>query len=275
MKRFPHIISKLFYEPLILTPQKHGALCQVVEAHMDGKLTAQAEEMPADVENDAVKIGGTMIIPVYGVIDQHIPDSPSGGEGCDVGELSDMIDNARADASVNRIVFDFRSPGGSVTGVPELARKIASILPEEKETVAWTDSECCSGALWLAAQCQKFYSTPSASIGSVGVWCAYMDASRAMENSGQTMQSFSAGKYKLLGAYWKPMSDEERTIVQKSVDKIYSNFKSAMQTYRSVSDESCGNGLCFDGEESADIGFTDGTMESLDELLEQLDSNGE
>lgn len=266
MKRYPHIISKLFYEPVMITPHKHGAICQVVEAHMNGNLPASAMDNPVDHESEMTDIGSTVIIPVHGIIDQNIPDSPSGGDGCDLAKLRDMISIARADSSVSRMIFDFRTPGGSVVGVAETGRAILNIT--DKETIAFTNDECCSAGLWLAAQCQRFYSTESARVGSVGVWCAYLDVSRQMQNEGQNMQAFFAGKHKLLGAYWKPMSDEEKVIVQKSVDKIYAQFKSAMNEQRAVSDSNFGNGLVFDGEDAAQLGFTDGLVESLEEVLE-------
>ena len=268
MKQYPRIISQLFYEPVLITPQKHGAICQVVEAHMSGHLAATENETPSDHDSSMESIGKTAIIPIHGIIDQHIPDSPSGGDGCDLAKLRDMISIAESDPTISRVLFDFRTPGGSVTGVRETADKI---LKMTKETVAFTDDQCCSAGIWLASQCQRFYSTASASVGSVGVWCAYMDISRQMANSGENMQVFFAGKHKLLGAYWRPMSDEEKAIVQRGVDKIYFQFKSAMNEQRAVSDEHCGNGLVFDGEEAAQLGFTDGVVDSVEDVLEMED----
>jgi len=275
MKQFPHIISKLFYEPLIITPQKHQAICSVVEAHMASPSPMKImdaepddDDPPDGFDENYQQIGSTVILRLDGVIGKHLKKMASASPGCDLDLVNAMIDTAQFDDSVKRIIFDFRSPGGSVTGVPETARKIFNV--RDKETVAFTDSECCSGALWLASQCQKFYSTGSASIGSVGVWCAYLDYSRAMQNDGVNMQAFSAGKFKLLGAYWKPMTDEEKSIVQKSVQRTYEQFMQAMSSHRAVSEENFGNGLCFDGDEAAQLGFTDGLVEDMDEILERM-----
>jgi ClpP class serine protease len=91
-----------------------------------------------------------------------------------------------------------------------------------------------------------------------------------MLNDGENMQAISAGKYKLMGAYWKALTDEEKGILQAKIDKIYSNFKTAMNSVRQCSEENMGNGLIFDGEEAAARGLTDGVVESLDELLDDL-----
>lgn len=265
MKQFPHIISKLFYEPVLITPQKHAALVQVVEAHLSGHLAPTATEKPVDYESDMFRLGNAVVIPVHGIIDQHVPDSPSGGGGCDVARLRSMISVAQADDSIERVVFDFRTPGGAVVGVAETGRKILNIT--DKETIAFTDDQCCSAGIWLAAQCQKFYATPSAQVGSVGVWCAYLDMSRKLANEGVKVEAFYAGAHKLLGASWKPMTEQEKGIVQGQIDRIYAQFKTAMTEQRAVKDENFGNGLVFDGEQAADLGFIDGTVESLEEVL--------
>lgn len=265
MKHFPHLISKLFYEPVLITPQKHAALVQVIEAHMSGHLVATKEDQPADYDDEMMTIGNASIIPVHGVIDQHIPDSPSGGTGCDLAKLRKQIAIAHADDAVERLIFDFRTPGGSARGVAETARAILDVT--DKETIAFTDDQCCSAGLWLAAQCQRFYSTSSSAVGSVGVWCAYLDVSRKLANDGVAVEAFSAGKYKLLGASWKPMTTEEKEIIQGQIDRIYVQFKAAMNEQREVADQNFGNGLVFDGEQAAELGFTDGVVDSLEDIL--------
>lgn len=263
MKRYPHLISKLF-EPLLLTPAKFHAICRVLESRLAGELPDEARlAEPEDPE--IVELGSTAIIPVHGVIGKHLDQFEMMSGGCDLDVINAMLDNAEADASVRRVVLDFRSPGGTVVGVPETARKIYGMT---KDTIAFTDSECCSGAIWLASQCNRFYGTQSSQIGSVGVWTAYLDMSRQLANEGVNIESVFAGKYKLLGAYWKPLTEEERAIVQRQVDKTYAQFKSAMMAQRPVEDEKFGNGLVFDGDEAAELGFTDGVVEDMDEVLE-------
>ncbi len=273
MKQFPRIISKLLYEPVVITPNKHAAICQVVEAHMASNKPKLMDDDDGDGDYEADddlnyrQVGNTAIIPIHGVIGKHLRQMASAAPGCDLDDLDGLIDIAEEDSSVERVIYDFRTPGGSVTGIPESARKI---LRSSKETIAFTDDECCSGGMWLASQCQKLYCTASATLGSVGVWCAYMDYSRQMANDGENMQAISAGKYKLLGAYWKTLSDEEKSILQKGVDKIYAQFKSAVSEVRNVSEMDMGNGLVFDGEEACERGLADGTVEGIEDILQQL-----
>jgi protease-4 len=88
-----------------------------------------------------------------------------------------------------------------------------------------------------------------------------------MQNDGENMQAISAGKYKLMGAYWKPLSDEEKKMLQKEVDQIYEDFKSAVNLNREVSDEFM-QGQIFDGKQAQEIGLIDGCVDDLEDVLE-------
>ena len=89
-----------------------------------------------------------------------------------------------------------------------------------------------------------------------------------MAKEGVEIQSISAGKYKLMGAYWKPLSDEEKAMLQADVDKIYSQFKDAVNARREVA-EKWMNGQVFDGEKACEIGLCDGLIDEIGELIEE------
>lgn len=269
MKSYPHVINKLFYEPLLVTHERHAAMVRVLEARLGSGMPADFEgpepEDPEDLRLDW-QPGPVTIIPVHGVLVGHASDIPMSSCGCGLDEVRLRIEEVLADDSVKRIIFDFRSPGGAYTGTPELGRKIAGIT--SKKTIAFTDDQCCSGALWLAMQCQSFFATSSAVVGSIGVWCAYLDLSRQMANGGENLQEISAGKYKTMGAYWKALTPEEKGMIQKQVDKIYLEFKLAVTSRREVAEEFM-QGQVFDGEEAVAAGICDGLVESIDEVLDQ------
>ncbi len=274
MKSYSHIISKLFYEPLLVTPMRHAALMQMLELRLAGQrleiqASAGAPSTPANDQDDddVTTEGETAIIPVHGTLVMHPEDIAMSECGCAMEDLSAAIDAAESNSNIKRVIYDFRTPGGTVTGIPEAGRKIRF---SRKETIAFTGSECCSGGLWLAEQCQRFYATQSSRVGSCGVYCMTLDMSAAMEEAGLKVNAIFAGKYKLLGASFKPLSDDERAIMQSGVDKIYAQFKEAMETWRMVDDKNFGNGLVFDGDEAAELGFTDGVVEGLDEILENM-----
>lgn len=259
-RNFPHIIAKVYREPWLITPQKHRAIQSVLEARMDGILPSDND---ADEPEGMSRDGAFAIIPVHGIIGKHLSSIEMECGGCDLDAVNAMISEAEQDDSIETIVFDFRTPGGTVTGVPETGRRIASIA---KKTIAFTDSECCSAGYWLASQCKHFYLTETATTGSIGVYSVFEDWSRALENEGVKVNAISSGKYKLAGAYFKPMTDDERTMFQDSVDKLHTQFKEAVRRNREVPDSAM-EGQCYDGLEAVEIGLADGLVESIDDLL--------
>ncbi|MCH7831893.1 MAG: S49 family peptidase, partial [Proteobacteria bacterium] len=65
------------------------------------------------------------VIPIVGVIANRTQSL-----GVGALQLGEVIDQAASSSRVDAIVLDIDSPGGTVTGVPELAEKIFAARPE-------------------------------------------------------------------------------------------------------------------------------------------------
>lgn len=264
MRNYPHVIKRMYYEPVAVTMQKFLAVHAFMESRLNGGARIESDGPIADADSDLYIDGTTAIIPVKGLISQRPSNmDPMSTEMARLEDIRTAIDVAEQDPRVERVLFNFETPGGSATGVPETARKIFEM---RKPTMAFTDSECCSAGVWLASQAQHFYATPSSRVGSVGVWSAYLDLTKQMEMDGVKLNAVSAGKYKLMGAWWKPMEDEERAMLQAGVDKLHAEFKAAMTERRETAEGNM-EGQIFDGEEAAENGMTDGTVEDIYDLL--------
>lgn len=270
MKNYPHIAQKLYNEPWLITKEKHANLTALFESHLSGAdLKAGLFEQDGNNEEDdsAPRMeGGTLIIPVHGVLGKHLSSLEMMCGGCSVDVIGKALDEAEAAYNVRNVLLDFRSPGGVVSGIPELGRKIASF---SKDVAAYTDLECCSGALWLAAQTDKFYCTESAMVGSCGVYSIYLDRSKQLEEIGVKVNAISSGEFKLAGASFKPMTERERAMLQDQCDDIHRKFQEAITSKRNVADEYL-QGQVFYGDAAADIGMIDGLVEDIDEVLEMM-----
>jgi protease-4 len=179
--------------------------------------------------------------------------------------VSDMIDVSGSDSKVKNVMFHFHSPGGTCQGTPELASQI-ELLGHVKNTMAFTDGDCMSGAFWLAQQCNQYYSTESAELGSVGVRMILLDESRRLENEGLKVNAISSGKYKLSGASFQPLTVEEREMFQSECDAIYERFKSACNARRVVREQWM-NGQSYSGEIAAANGITDGVVSGIGQAM--------
>jgi len=265
---YPHILAKVLRGIWVITDSKFQAIESILASRLAAEGGAQESILRVDSDESAGEptfTGRTMIIPVHGIIGKHCSMMEMESGGCDLDQVNAALDVADNDSTVDEIILDFRSPGGTITGIPETAARIHA-LAEHKDVIAYTDSECCSGALWLASMAPSFYCTESADVGSVGVYLALLDKSRMLEDMGVKVNAISAGKYKLSGAPFKPLTTDERAMFQADVDKIYAMFKAAVQLNREVPEEYC-EGQVYMGQSAVNAGFCTGLVDDLQDLL--------
>lgn len=269
MKNYPHILSKVYGEPWLITEEKHNAIRAALVAHIEGRQVDAAFFEPYEEAQEKRPqdycYGQTMIIPIHGIIGNRLSSMEIACGGCDLKALHELLDVAASMPLVNRVILDVDSLGGTVTGVPEAADAIAD-LADSKEVFAFTETLMCSAAYWLASQATEIFCTGSARVGSIGVYSIFEDWSEALKKEGVKVNAIYAGEMKLAGAYFKPMTDKERAMFQERTDKIYAQFKEAVTSNRKISDEYM-QGQVFDGEEACLHGLASATIDSIEDLI--------
>lgn len=268
MRNLTRIVEKVYNQPWLIKPSYHENIIRILETHIQETPMEDDFEEPELPEPDF--INGVAVIPIYGIIGKHLSLMEQMCGGMDINWLTEELKKKRDDTNCTSIVLYFNSPGGTVIGVPELGDLIAEIATI-KPIVAYTDADMCSGAYWLASQCTSIFSTKSATIGSIGVYSIYIDKTRRLENEGVKINAISAGKYKLTGASFRVLSDEEKAILQAGVDKIYVEFLNAVSK-RKIPNEYC-QGQVFDGMEALQYGLTDGLVTDIDEVITSLQAD--
>jgi signal peptide peptidase SppA len=231
------VLEYLVCEPWLLTPEMHATLTGIVRSHAFGGAAEDAQhraaaDYPANPKKRGFAvIGDTAVLPVEGVIGRKFSDSLYSSGVTSVDVLHRMLNAAAGDPQVNSILLAFDSPGGIVTGVPEAAAAVASARAR-KPIVAYADGQMCSAAYWIAAQADVVYAMPSAQVGSIGVYLALLDQSRAAEMQGLRVEMFRSGKHKGMGQPGTTLTDEQRAMMQTRVDAIGAQFRAAVQDGR-------------------------------------------
>lgn len=265
MKSINRILTKVFNTAWLIKPEVHYSFQRELFAILEGKQALQftTEDNEATVTTTVPTIG---IVPVFGVIGKHLSQMEMECGGCSLDNIQAQLKAMNDDPAISKIVLYIHSPGGTVTNTPETGDLIKEVS-QNKEVIAYTDSDCCSGALWLASCASRFYAAASACVGSCGVYSIYLDETRALEMAGLKVTAISAGKYKLTGASFKPLNEEETNMLMDEVKAIHAEFKAVIQSKRNV-DDSVLEGQTFDGKTAANINLTDGVIPSLDKLIE-------
>ena len=185
--------------------------------------------------------GAVAVLPVYGVIAPKATMMTEMSGGTSLGAFRQAFSAALQDDRVGGILLDIDSPGGMVEGVPEAAAEIRAARGA-KPIIAVANATAASAAYWLGSQADEFYVTPSGQVGSIGVFTAHDDLSRADEMRGIKTTLISAGRFKTEGNPFEPLSEEAREAAQRTVDEFYAMFVDDVAAGRDTTPEAVRNG---------------------------------
>jgi signal peptide peptidase SppA len=178
--------------------------------------------------------GGVAVIPIHGVIAPRMNLLSEISGGATYEGAAEALNQAVAAKDVSTIVFDVDSPGGSVLGATEFARSLRAAR-ESKHLIAHAHYQMASAAYWIAAGCHEIVASPSAMVGSIGVYSIHEDLSAALEQLGVKLTYISAGKYKVEGNDTQPLTDSARAHLQATVNSFYGRFVADVAKGRGVS----------------------------------------
>jgi len=261
--------------PLLINPSQAEAYLERaagIELPLGAKMSDMGEMLAAifGAKQTLEKFPPFAVVPVHGVIGRNLSELESMCGCCDVHAIEEMLEECERDPSIKTIILDIDSPGGTSVGVPELANRIKAC---SKEVIAFTGSECCSAAYWIGSQAGAgFYATPSSSVGSVGVYIAYPDLSKAYEMEGVRMDVIRAGAYKGAGIPGTSLDAGQRKMLEAEVAEIWADFKAAVKSVRSFVDDASMEGQTFSGKKAAEAGLVTGLVNGFDELMMSLNA---
>ena len=182
------------------------------------------------------------VLPLHGPITQRKTLFSRLFGGTSTTEFARRFDEMMASQHVGTIVIDADTPGGSVSGVPELADKVFKGC-NQKRIVMVCNSMLGSAGYWIGASASEVVVTPSGTIGSIGVWILHVDTSEANKKAGLDVTMISAGKYKTEMNPFEPISEEAKAYEQSEINRYYDQFVAAVARGRGVSASTVRNGF--------------------------------
>jgi signal peptide peptidase SppA len=265
------LIRELYYEPSLITPGAHASIRQLLESRLgDGLFEAREPGKgpcgeKVEVEQMEVR-NGIAHIPIGGAVGKNLTPFDRGAGAVDVNDVAKEIDESEENPKVRGIILHFDSPGGMVSGTPELARKIERV---QKPIYAYTEGLMASAAYWLAAATDGIFATETANVGSIGVYVPVLDLTKMAEMKGIKVEIIKTGKFKGMGFPGTALTEDQRGHLQERVNEIFGMFKAHVTAHRpSVQDETM-QGQTFMGRQAFARGLIDAIVESSREV-EQL-----
>jgi protease-4 len=167
--------------------------------------------------------------------------------------ISEAIDNPQIEV----ILIEINSPGGSAVASDEIA---LAVKKSEKPVVALIREVGASGGYWIASATDHVIANRMSITGSIGVLSSFLEFSGLMEQYGVNYEQLTAGEYKDIGTPFRKLNDNEKSILQKKINKIHDFFIEEIVENRKLSEnkvKQLATGEFFLGVEALELGLVD------------------
>ncbi len=271
--KYNRVVEYIKNNEWAILPEKLEAILNFISYRANGE-SLTPEELASIVQaqgRPSPRAGGSVaVLQLHGVISHRsqMMKNVSEPPGTSTESFGARFDEMLARPDVKAIVLDVNSPGGTVQGVQELSDKIYQGR-KQKHIVAVANSLAASAAYWIATAADEVVVTPSGQVGSIGVFTVHQDFSKAYEEAGIKTTLISAGKHKVDGNPFEPLSEEARERIQENINYFYGMFVQAVGRNRGVpvstARNSFGQGRVVNADEALESGMVDrvATLESV------------
>ncbi len=194
---------------------------------------------------------------------------PGGGERIGVVEINGMLTSSepavkqliefKDDDSIKAVILRVDSPGGAVAPSQEIHDEVSRVA-EMKPVVVSMASVAASGGYYVSIPAQRILANPGTITGSIGVIMQVTNLQELYGKLGLKNQVVKSGEHKDLGSPLRPMSFEDRQILQSVIDDVYDQFVTAVSTGRKLPLDKVkrlADGRIFTGRQAKEAGLID------------------
>jgi protease IV len=198
------------------------------------------------------------VIMLRGLISSSIPGTV--GDSM-VEDMRAALQQARDDSRVKAIVLEIDSPGGEVTAADAIYNAVAKARAR-KPVVVYMDSLAASGGYYIACGGKFLMANETTITGSIGVIIQTLNYEQLLNKVGLAAVVFKSGKFKDMLNGARPITPEERELVQSFVMKTYDKFLGIVATERNLPADLLRNtiadGRILSGRDALDHKLVDG-----------------
>jgi protease-4 len=195
-----------------------------------------------------------------------------------VSMFREKLDAAADDKHVKAVVLRINSPGGAVTASDMMYQDLQNFRKDKgKPVVACMMDTAASGAYYLAMACDRVFAHPTTVTGSIGVIMSLYNATGLLSKLGVASDPIKSGPIKDIGNPARPMTPEERAILQGMVNNFYGQFVGIVAKGRNMPEDKVkklADGRIYTGQEAKDLGLVDEVGYLEDALQSAMDMAG-
>ncbi len=181
------------------------------------------------------------------------------------------IKDFKNDANIKGVIVRINSPGGAVAPSQEIYEELLR-LKKVKPVYASIGTVGASGGYYIAAAADKIYAMPGSLTGSIGVIMQSMNVGELTKKIGLRFETLKAGKNKDVGNAFRPMTSEERSLLNNLLEQTHRQFIADVQSQRQLPEDTLKrvtDGRVLTGTEAKKTGLIDDLL-TFARVQEQL-----
>ncbi len=186
--------------------------------------------------------------------------------------IAGEIDKLKDRSNIRALILDVDSEGGSVVAAEEIFNALERLtIP----TVALVRDGAFSAAYTAMSAADKIFLQRSSQVGAIGVTASYLANYEKNAKEGISFQSLTSAKFKDLLDPNKPLTEEEKKLLQGIINDMHENVVTTIAQGRGMSvDEarSLADGSIYVGEKAIEKKLADsiGGMKEAKEYLQTV-----
>jgi protease-4 len=190
-----------------------------------------------------------------------------------IAETDDLVRELRHhrdNPSVRAVVIRINSPGGVVAPTQEVHDALLRVRQAGKPVVASLGSVAASGGYYVAVAADQIYANPGSLTGSIGVIMQMANLDALMKKVGVDYVVVKAGQFKDLGNFSRPLTPEERRVIQALLDDVHGQFIEAVAKGRKLDRSAVAqfaDGRVFSGTQALGLKMVD-ALGGLEEAID-------
>lgn len=203
----------------------------------------------------------------------EIQDQPGTTASTITLSLAKQLEEAQKDDDVKAVVLRVNSPGGSAYISEQIWKQVVNLKAKKPIVVSMGDY-AASGGYYISCAASYIYADSMTLTGSIGIFGMFPNFSGVANKVGITTDVVKTSKYASMGMMFEQMTDDEKALIQATVNRGYELFKKRVADGRHMTIEqvdSIGQGRVWLGQKAIKLGLVD-ALGGLNEAIKKAAS---
>lgn len=200
-----------------------------------------------------------------------------------MGQISDnkyvpLLRDIEMNKDIKGVILRVNSPGGSALASDNIWNQVERLRKAGKKVIVSMGTYAASGGYYISCNADYIYAEPTTMTGSIGVYGIFFNTNDFFNNKlGITFDTVQTGEFTNSFTAVTGRSEEAKSIIQNSVDDIYSQFKQRVADGRNMSIdevEKIAQGRVYTGTKALELGLVDeigGLPQAVAKMAEMLE----